>query len=70
MTAWPVSIAYFNDGGSEKEENGEEVPDYQMSFTLFENGVARNLTMNYGDYVLAGKLEQLDALEISECRAR
>lgn len=67
-TAWPVSIAYFNGRGTEKDQSGEEVPDYQMSFTLFENGVARNLRMNYGDYVLSGKLEKLDALEISECQ--
>jgi hypothetical protein len=65
--AWPVSIAYFNGREAEANQSGEEVPDYQMSFTLFENGVARNLQMNYGDYTLSGKLEKLDALEISEC---
>ena len=67
-TAWPVSIAYFNGRGGEVDRTGEGVPDYQMSFTLSENGVARKLRMNYGDYTLAGELEKLDALEISECQ--
>ncbi len=68
--AWPVSIAYFNGRGGEENRSGEETPDYQMSFTLFENGIARKLRMNYGDYTLSGELEKLDALEISECQAR
>ena len=66
--AWPISIAYFNGRGGEADRSGEEVPDYQMSFTLFENGVARKLRMNYGDYTLSGELQELDALETSECQ--
>jgi hypothetical protein len=62
-----VSIAYFSEGNDEKNKTGEELPDYQMSFTLFENGIARDLRMNYGDYVLSGDLEELDALDTSEC---
>jgi len=68
--AWPVSIAYFSEDGSKEDKTGEEVPDYQMSFVLFENGVAGDLQMNYGDYILSGKLEKLDALDTSECAAR
>ncbi len=64
---WPVSIAYFSEGKDDENENGEELPDYQMSFTLFENGIARDLRMNYGDYVLSGHLEELNALDTSEC---
>jgi hypothetical protein len=62
---WPVSIAYFNnepDGTS-----GEQTPTYQMSFLLYENGVTRDLMMDYGDYVLSGTLQSIDALEPSPC---
>ena len=31
---------------------GEELPSYQMSFTLYENGVTNDLVMDYGDYAL------------------
>jgi hypothetical protein len=69
-TGWPVSIAYFSKGETKEDKSGEEMPDYQMSFTLYENGVTRNLKMNYGDYVLSGELEKLDPLDISDCVTR
>ena len=66
-TRWPVSIAYF-DNQPEGGAGGEQTPTYQMSFLLYENGVTRDLVMDYGDYVLSGKLESLDLLEPSPCR--
>jgi len=69
-TGWPVSMAYFSDTKENAEQTGERTPDYQLSFTLYENGVTRDLKMNYGDYVLSGTLEKLDALDISECAVR
>jgi hypothetical protein len=69
-TGWPVSMAYFSDNKEKKEQSGERTPDYQLSFTLYENGVTRDLKMNYGDYVLSGTLEKLDPLDISECAVR
>jgi len=68
MTGWPVSIAYYSkEKGEDDTKSGEEMPSYQMSFTLYENGVTHDLKMNYGDYVLSGKLEKLDALDTSDC---
>ncbi|CCF19759.1 conserved exported protein of unknown function [Pseudorhizobium banfieldiae] len=59
---WPVSIAYFNDGGS-----GDTTPVYSMSFKLYENGITRDLTMDYGDFVLSGSLSRLDLLDKPSC---
>ena len=47
---WPVSIAYFSQEFAENQEFGEETPVYQMNFMLYENGVTRDLVMDYGDY--------------------
>lgn len=69
-TGWPVSMAYFSDNKEEEDQSGERTPDYQLSFVLYENGVTRDLKMNYGDYVLSGTLEKLDALDMSECAVR
>jgi EipB-like len=69
-TRWPFSIAYFDNEPDGEEESGEEMPSYQMSFLLYENGVTRDLAMDYGDYVLSGKLESIDALEPSPCEER
>lgn len=64
---WPVSIAYFNEVARAEQDFGEEVPSYQMSFTLFENGVTKNLVMDYGEYTLAGTLERIEALQAEPC---
>ncbi|OHV85232.1 cell envelope integrity EipB family protein [Ensifer sp. LCM 4579] len=60
---WPVTISYFND-----EATGDAVPIYRMSFKLYENGVTRDLTMDYGDFVLAGKLADLEVFKAEECK--
>ncbi|WP_370660342.1 MULTISPECIES: cell envelope integrity EipB family protein [Rhizobiaceae] len=54
---WPVSIAYFDE-----KTRGDQVPIYSQSFKLYENGVTRDLTLDYGDFVLAGKLTKLEVL--------
>lgn len=52
---WPVDIAYFNTSS----EGGEELPQYRIAFKLHENGVTRDLEMDYGDFSMTGKLVNL-----------
>jgi hypothetical protein len=52
---WPVEIAYFDDKGG----GGEEVPEYRIAFKLHENGITRDLVMDYGDFSMTGKLVNL-----------
>jgi hypothetical protein len=54
---WPVSITYFDE-----KSKGDQLPIYSQSFKLYENGVTRDLTLDYGDFVLAGKLTKLEVL--------
>ncbi|MEN9894193.1 MAG: hypothetical protein RIR97_45 [Pseudomonadota bacterium] len=61
---WPVSIAYF-DGMPGKDE----LPSYTMTFKLYDNGITRNLEMNYGEFILTGNLYSLEVLPESECPA-
>ena len=51
LRRWPVVISYF--------EDGKDQPDYVLSSDLYENGVSRALKLDYGDFVLAGALDQL-----------
>ena len=60
---WPVTIAYFNEKGT-----GDAMPVYRMSFKLYENGITRDLTMDYGDFVLTGKLTKLEMLDAKACK--
>lgn len=56
---WPVSIAYFD----LSKDDGEEVPDYAISFKLYDNGFTRDLTMSYGEFSIKAKLVGLDLLD-------
>lgn len=56
---WPVDIAYFDDAN----DGGEEVPEYRIAFKLHENGLTRDLTMDYGDFSMTGKLVNLSVFD-------
>lgn len=60
---WPVSIAYYDDG-----ETGDAVPTYRMSFKLYDSGITRDLTMDYGEFVLTGKLAKLELFKEAACK--
>ena len=61
MTRWPVTISYFTVG------KGGETPDYVLSFDVYENGIARALKLDYGDFVLAGDISKLELLPVAAC---
>ena len=64
-TGWPVSVSYYkvnNIAGG-----GEKLPTYQVSFMLHEDGVSRNLTMQYEDYSMKGVLKEITYLKVGEC---
>ena len=60
-----VSISYFD--ASSEDHSGESLPEYQIAFKLYENGVTRDLVMDYGDFALSGKLNRLEMLPRQEC---
>jgi hypothetical protein len=60
---WPVTISYFTDNNT-----GDAVPIYRMEFKLYENGITRDLTMDYGDFVLTGKLADLKVFKQDKCK--
>lgn len=60
---WPVTIAYFNE-----KQAADSLPVYRMAFKLYDNGIIRDLTMDYTDYVLTGRLSKLELLEPEGCK--
>ncbi|MGV2124161.1 cell envelope integrity EipB family protein [Agrobacterium vitis] len=64
-TYWPVAIAYYED-----KSDGDQLPVYTQSFDLYDNGVTRDLTLDYGDVVLTGKLSKLELLPPTDCKAQ
>ena len=62
LRAWPVSVSYYkHDGGA------DETPSYQVSFSLFDNGVSGDIKLDYGDFALTGKLTRLDFHKTETC---
>lgn len=61
--AWPVSVSYFELRGKDQKDT----PSQQVSFLMYENGVAGDLVIDYGDFAMKGKLTYLDKLPVSKC---
>jgi hypothetical protein len=63
LKRWPVTISYFDRAKAE----GDQTPAYALSFELYENGVARAIKLDYGDFVLDGALTTLEMRESKSC---
>jgi EipB-like len=62
---WPVTISYFEKGKAQK--NTEQTPVYSIGFELYANGISRALTLDYNDFVVAGKLTSLEIKDLKPC---
>jgi hypothetical protein len=65
LKRWPVNISYFEQGAA---SNGEQTPVYAIGFELYENGISRALTLDYGDFVVAGVMSQLEMKDAPACK--
>ncbi|MEM7620788.1 MAG: cell envelope integrity EipB family protein [Pseudomonadota bacterium] len=62
LKSWPVAISYFS------PDRERSIPDYQIGFRLFANGVSRNLLIDYGDFSIKGALKTIKFHEPAECK--
>jgi hypothetical protein len=62
---WPITISYFEKSKSQKST--EQTPVYAISFELYENGISRALSLDYNDFVVAGKLSSLEVKQPKPC---
>jgi len=65
VARWPVTISYFERDA--KSKTGEQMPAYAIGFELYENGISRALSLDYNDFVVAGKLTSLEIKEPKPC---
>lgn len=63
LNRWPVTISYFD----KTAPGGEQTPVYAIGFELYENGISRNLLLDYGDFTVAGEMTQLDVKQAKPC---
>ena len=58
LARWPVTISYFDKVAKKPADDqpGEQTPIYAISFEMYENGISRALKLDYGDFVIDGKM--------------
>ena len=64
MKRWPVTVSYFDKAAKQ----GEQLPVYSISFELYDNGIARNLMLDYNDFVIAGAMGRFDVRDSKPCK--
>ncbi len=63
---WPVTVSYYDSG--KRPDAGEQTPVYAMSFELYENGVSRQLALDYNDFVISGAMSKYEAKTAKPCK--
>ena len=61
LTSTDVDIAFY------ERKNSDQNPDFRSQMRYYDDGVANNIMMDFGDFVLLGKLERLDIPQ-SNCK--
>jgi hypothetical protein len=64
LRRWPVTISYFD----QSTPTGEQTPVYAIGFELYENGISRALSLDYGDFVVSGNMSQLELKDAPACK--
>jgi hypothetical protein len=69
LARWPVTISYFDKTDKKADERpGEQTPIYAITFEMYENGISRALRLDYGDFVIDGKMSSLEVKKASACK--
>ena len=63
LKSWPVNIAYYDN----ESAKAEGIPAHEMSFVFYENGVVRQLLIDYGSLSVKGTLAQIEFYEPAKC---
>lgn len=58
---WRVRLAFFP-----ADQNAEK-PEYELGMLLLDNGVSRDMTIDYGDYTIKATLDDIEALPKPGC---
>jgi EipB-like len=58
---WRVRLAFF------PADNSVEKPDYELGMHLLDNGVSRDMLIDYGEYSIRAKLDDIEPLIKPNC---
>lgn len=58
---WRIRLAFF------PVDANEEKPDYELGMRLLDNGVSQDMLIDYGDYSIRAKLDDIEPLSKPNC---
>ena len=58
---WRIRLAFF------PADNSVEKPDYELGMHLLDNGVSRDMLIDYGEYSIRAKLDDIEPLTKPNC---
>jgi hypothetical protein len=58
---WRVRLAFF------PADTKAEKPDYELGMLLLDNGISRDMVIDYGDYTIKAKLNKIEPLGKPHC---
>lgn len=61
LQSWYVTMSYYDIGGR------GTLPNYEISYRLFSNGIVDEIRMDYGDYAFSARMMQLDLFDQPDC---
>jgi hypothetical protein len=59
--SWRVRLAFF------PADTKSDEPDYELGMRLFDNGVSGDMSLDYSDYVIRAKLDEIESLSKPAC---
>jgi len=64
LQSWPISLSFFKP----QAKRADALPTYELGFLFYENGVSRNLLIDYGYITIRGRLTALEMFAPSDCK--
>lgn len=61
VKGYPMTASFYPSG------KGDDLPEYEASYTLFENGISTSVTFDYGEFAMSGSLRRIDAPAHPKC---
>jgi hypothetical protein len=59
--SWRVRLAFF------PADTKSDEPDYELGMRLFDNGVSGDMSLDYSDYIIRAKLDEIEPLTKPAC---
>lgn len=59
--SWRIRLAYF------PSEKRSDLPDYEIDYRLYENGVVDDIVFDYGDYAIRASMQRLELKPRDRC---